>query len=112
MTSNQQQQNLFQVNNNPPPPPQLFSVQQDLGSSNKPIFNSLLGPPQSNVNFFSQQVNVPQQFAQQRIPQQQTTNSLFGVPQQQVRGGTYGRRPQQHDPVKQSDVFNDDEAIV
>lgn len=66
----------------------LFPVQQGPVSFNQPA--------QISQNF------VPPQLLNQ-MPQQQQTR--------QVLGGVYGRR-QQHNPIKNPDVFNDDEAIV
>jgi len=103
------QQNLSQVNN--VPTQSLFGVQSGPGSFNQPnqISNVNFVPPQmSNANMAFQQ-NIQQ--VPQQIPQQFYQQTM--APQQQVRGGVYGRQQfAGQNQIKQPDVFNDDEAIV
>lgn len=67
---------------------------------------------QAPINF-NQPVNISQNFVPPKMSNITPTQFLQQHPQvgSQVLGGTYGRR-QQRVPVKQPDVFNDDEPIV
>lgn len=88
VNSQQQPAQLF----NGPTRFQSQQVQQAPMNYNQPV-NISVPPGMSNQN----QV----QFIQQQQP---VTHQVFG--------GMYGRRQQQHVPVKHPDVFNDDEAII
>ena len=83
-------------------PAQQFPVQQN----NVPLFPVQQGPVSFNQPAQISQNFVPSQLLNQ-MPQQQMAQQQT----RQVFGGVYGRR-QQHNPIKNPDVFNDDEEIV